>query len=218
MPNDRAESSNSLTIGTGTPIGEVSPQFANQFYHQPIFYHFGNIYKGRIREALHEKPVAFHRKEFLPHLSPGREYRGEEGWNICRTYLDAIENQMAQVLRRHSVFFWIHLYRRIGVELSPEHGGKIDPNTVGLVRHIVELAISKHADNVRDDDVAAVSYVHFKDILDGHYQRLFQKHLGPRNALRTFRKLATTGQWVIKQFELRDFVDMYLVEGYAYEY
>jgi len=125
---------------------------------------------------------------------------------------------MAQILRRHSVFFWLHLYRRIGVGLSPEHGGKTDANTVGLVRQIVELAISKHGDKTRKDDLAPVSKVHFKDILGGHCQRLWQRWLGPVDALGKFRRLAATRQWVITQFEIRDFIDAYLVEGYAYEY
>jgi len=154
----------------------------------------------------------------LLRLLPGCEYLGEEGWNLCRTYLDTIENQMAQILRRHSVFFWLHLYRRIGVGLSPEHGGKTDANTVGLVRQIVELAISKHGDKTRKDDLAPVSKVHFKDILGGHCQRLWQRWLGPVDALGKFRRLAATRQWVITQFEIRDFIDAYLVEGYAYEY
>jgi hypothetical protein len=202
-------------ISRQRPGSRPSAEAAILYYHQPIFYHFLRVLDGRIKQALHKTPIDFRRKQFLPLLSSHLEYTGEEGWNLCYVYLEAIENQIARVLRKRSIFFWIHLYRRIGVELSPQHGSKIDPNTVHLVRQIVELAISKYGDRLRTRDVAPVSDVHFKDILGGHFQRLWQRWVGPAEALGIFRRLAETGQWVITEFELQDFVNIYLVEGYA---
>jgi hypothetical protein len=205
-------------IAEETPGSLPSAEAAILYYHQPIFYHFLRVLDGRINKALHETPINFRCEHFLPLLSSDFEYRGEEGWNLCYVYLKAIENQIERVLRKRSIFFWIHLYRRIGVELSPQHDSKTDPNTVHLVRQIVELAISKYGDRLRTRDVAPASNLHFKDILGGHFQRLWQRWVGPAEALGIFRRLVETRQWVISEFELQDFVNIYLVEGYAYEY
>jgi hypothetical protein len=120
-------------ISRETPGSLPSAEAAILYYHQPIFYHFLRVLDGRIKKALHETPINFRCEYFLPLLSPDFEYRGDEGWNLCHVYLKAIESQIERVLRKRSVFFWIHLYRRIGVELSPQHDSKTDPNTVHLV-------------------------------------------------------------------------------------
>ncbi len=95
-----------------TPAGLVW-----EFYHQAIFFYLAETYGRRIRTALYETPLDFRKVAFLSRLSPGREYSGYEAWGVCRNYLDAIEGKMARLLCRHSVFFWTHLYRRIGVSL-----------------------------------------------------------------------------------------------------
>ena len=125
---------------------------------------------------------------------------------------------MTQILSTHSVFFWLHLYRRIGVRLSPDHDNKTDANTLALVREIVDLSIFKHGDLKIIDDVRQASDVHFKDILGGHYKRLWTKWLGEFEARKKFRALTKTKQWVITSFKIHDLINMYKLEGLAYEY
>src|SRR5262249_15693970 len=103
-----------------------------------------------------------------------------------------------------------------GVRLSLEHEDKTDANTVALVRNIVELAILKHGDPERAHDVAISSEVKLKQILGGHYQRILRK-LG-KDAAAEFKVLAASKQWVMTDFEQRDFFDMFMVEGLGYEY
>jgi len=219
MPDRTNTSQHALVVGAQAATADnSSPNRAIEFYHQRVFYHFEETYYERLRTALHEVPAEFRKKTFLPQLSPSQVYRGPPAWEICYRYLNSIEGEMARVLGRHSVFFWVHLYRRIGVKLSPLSGGKTDANTLALVRQIAELAISKYGDLTRHDDVALSSEIHFKNVLGGHYRRLWLKWLKPPEAAKMFRALAETKQWVLTQFELRDYIDIYLVEGYAYEY
>lgn len=197
---------------------EVPPNFGIEFYHQRVFQHFEVTHRDRIYVALKGRAAELRHQTFLKQLSRNQEYAGQDAWNICYVYLDAIESAMAKVLSRHSVFFWVHLYRRIGVQLAPFHGGRMDATTLGLVRQIAELAISKHGDMSRHDDAALSAQIHFKEVLGGHYRRLWTKWIGGRAAVAKFRALAETNQWVLTRFEIRDYIDIYTIEGYAYEY
>jgi hypothetical protein len=185
-------------------------------YYQPIFSYLGEVYGDRIQRALHVKPVELRRKHFLNQLPTGEVLSKEAAWQPCRSYLGIIEENIATILRRHSIFFWIHLYRRIGVQLSPKHEDKTDANTLGLVRGIVDLAIAKHGDPARTTDVALSSTIKPPQVLGGHFQRIFAKLNVDVAAY--FKQLAASGQWVLTEFEQRDYFDIFFVEGLAYEY
>ena len=170
-------------------------------------------------KSLHRKPLEIRRNNFLDQLPSDQILSGEPAWDVCHKYMGQLEAIIASILRRHSMFFWIHLYRRIGVQLSPAHEDKTDANTLGLVRHIVELSIIKYGDSSRADDVALSATIRLKDVLGGHYQRILGR-LGasPADTAARFRALASSNQWVLTKFEQRDYFDIFLVEGLAYEY
>lgn len=185
-------------------------------YYQPIFSWLHKVYHRRLGEQL-DRRLEFRRQNFFPNLPIGKEFYGDDAWQPCNSYLKAIEAELAEILSRHSVFFWIHLYRRIGVYLSSGLGPKTDANTLGLVRQIAELSISKYGDLNRSDDTAKASNVRAKDVLGGHYQRLlmrWNKHEFPS----FFRELQKSDQFVLTRFEYRDFFNIYYVEALAYEY
>jgi hypothetical protein len=201
------------------PESNNGPLRLFDYYHQAIFAYIGETYHDRISEALHGKPLAIRRKSFLEQLPIDQILSGEPGWDRCQQYLDQLEANIAAVLRRHSIFFWIHLYRRIGVQLSPLHEDKTDANTLGLVRGIVELAIIKYGDPNRADDVVPSGTVRLKDVLGGHYQRILRKTgTSAAEIAARFNALASSNQLVLTKFEQRDYFDIFLVEGLAYEY
>jgi hypothetical protein len=136
-------------------------------------------------------------------------------------YLNVLATRFEVILRAHSVPFWIHLYRRIGVSLSPDHDAKTDAQTLMLVRSILELAIIKFGDltnNIRD--TARTSEIHTKDMLGGHFQRFWDKQFKgkPQQKRAFFAKILGTNQWVLTTFGLSDFLHIYELEGLAYEY
>jgi hypothetical protein len=172
------------------------------YYHQAIFAYIGETYRDRISESLHGKPLEIRRKNFLEQLPDDQILSGEPAWDRCQQYLDQLEANIAGVLRRHSIFFWIHLYRRIGVRLSPLHEDKTDANTLGLVRGIVELAIIKYGDPNRADDVVPSGAVRLKDVLGGHYQRILRKTgMSAAQIAARFKTIASSNQLVLTKFQ-----------------
>lgn len=199
--------------------GDGPPLHLFDYYHQAIFAYIGETYRDRISESLHGKPLGIRRESFLEQLPSDQILSGETAWDRCHQYLNQLEANIAGVLRRHSIFFWIHLYRRIGVRLSPLHEDKTDANTLGLVRGIVELATLKYGDPNRADDVAPSGTVRLKDVLGGHYQRILRKMEASAAKIGApFTALASSNQFVLTKFEQRDYFDIFLVEGLAYEY
>jgi hypothetical protein len=108
-------------------------------YHIETFYDLIPRYRRQIEEALYEAPRLLRKQHFLPRLPSVGWVSGEAAWTVCSYYLKVIEHEMAEILSRHSIFFWLHLYRRIGVSLGQGHDDKIDTTTIGLVRPIFHL-------------------------------------------------------------------------------
>jgi len=185
------------------------------FYHQDVFGFLTMAHGGRLDAALHSEPLQFRLTHFLPAFVEARDYEMQETWDICFRYLGEIEKALAALLRKHSVYFWVHLMRRIGVKLSPKHH-KTDSTTLGLVREIAELAISKYGSLDRNDDLELTSDVHLKQVLGGYFKRFHERKIGVVNTRKLFRSISN--QWVLTDFNLEDFVTIYRVEGLAYEY
>lgn len=189
------------------------------YYHTDVFLDFTERLELDINRALHETPLAFRQTAFLPQFAPSKWHSGEEPWEKCQQYLSALESEMSKMLGQHSIFFWMHLYRRIGVYLSPKHEGKVDANTLGLVRNIAEAAILKFGDLNRCDDVELSTEVKFNEVLGGHYRRLWRKRTNSlKKMMEGFRILQAASQWVLTDFSAAEFVAIYLLEGLAYEY
>lgn len=192
-------------------------------YYQPAFLTLTDLYHREVNRALLAKPVEFRKKFLRDRLPVGQKLSAELAWPIFREYLDAIENEMASVLRRHSVFFWLHLYRRTGIALSPGHEvGADDERTIELVRRTVELCIFKHGSlSGAPNDVGRSDQISPDRILGGWMNRgLINAGLSKRSAeFRAFvSALANPPQMVISEFSADDFIDLHLVEGLAYQY
>ena len=123
--------------------------------HQIVFSWIHQKFGRLIHKALIEDPRQL-RSEYFD-LLVGRVLAGNDGHQLYRRYLTVLEDRMEPILRQHSVYFWLHLYRRIGVSLSPDHDKKTDLSTVLLVREIVEVAITKFGRLDRTGDISVTS-------------------------------------------------------------
>lgn len=147
----------------------------------------------------------------------------ELAWNLTIEILDLIDNEMRKLACRRSVAYWLHIYRRIGVFLSPEHEDKTDPVTVGLVRQIAELAIQKHALRTGRNEFGLSNRLS-PDLILGGWMKKGLKSLGGDGigGERIFREYSATpksiSNWMIRDFSKRDFIDIYALEGVAYQY
>lgn len=63
---------------------------------------------------------------------------GDDAFILLRGFLDELEEIMSQLLKKHSTFFWMHLYRRVGIGHISQAFEKSDASTLASVRQTVE--------------------------------------------------------------------------------
>jgi hypothetical protein len=197
------------------------PATVMRWYHEPAFHLLHLRLADRIKHALLVAPTQVLAPHLVGRLPTGQEIAGEVAWPVARGLLDVLEAEMADVLRKRSVCFWLHVYRRIGVMLHPHHHSKTDPRTVMLVRGIVELAITKHG-RASDADELVLSNRVKPDLILGGFMRAGIKERFRRRFTKEYRLLTQAlrkpPQWVIRDFHEDDFLGVYQVEGLAYQY
>lgn len=140
---------------------------------------------------------------------------------ILLEYLDVITSELRTLLKHHSPFYWLYLYRRIRPILHPGHINKTDEITTLLVREIAELAIFKFGDVSCTSDVKRSSQVSFTRAWGGFLERAISAFpKGRREMLREFmlRDYQENDTFIPDSFKSTDLRDAYAVEGLAYEY
>jgi hypothetical protein len=190
-------------------------------YYQPAFQLLHLKLGRRIQEAATTEPRAFVAGLVKAYLSRGTPVPPRDAWPEVRKILDMIEGEIGVLLRSRSVFFWLHVYRRIGVMLSRDEEGEFDPRSVWLVRQIVELAIFKYGRASDAAEIVLSNRVNPDRILGG-YMRDGARAIAPSQPSKFYRKFVhqvqSQPQWVIKDFAEEDFINIYRVEGLAVQY
>jgi hypothetical protein len=173
--------------------------------------------KADIERALLHEPQLFRRIAWASRISAD-SLPPKTGWSALRDYADAVEAKMAALLSSHSVYYWLFLYRRLGVELHSRHENKTDANTLALVRWTVESAIQKYG---RLDlvDVLPAGSAPVKEWFGGVLYEAFVALVGQQEAMDALERLcARSSDTVPVGFSEETLIDLYRVEGYAYEY
>jgi hypothetical protein len=216
-PADSDASQSSTAFGAPV-LAEEAPTSLVTEYYQPTFRWLTHSKSNDIQVVLLEKPTELH-LQFFRRFGPGFRLHGEEGHQIVFDYANFIEKKIADVLCRHSAAFWIHIYRRISPRLSPDHDSKTDRNTIALVRDHVECAIAKYGKLTGRRDLRRASDVSPAGILGGRFINDIRRFFHDKERSDSFvRNVASSDQVVLFEFESRDFLAMYAVEGLAYEY
>jgi len=198
-------------------------EFSSLPYHRPAFLHLARIFADEIRYVLTLKFAEFRGRQLLARFPPNQVIESEFAWNLTRGILDSIDNEMRNLASRRSVAYWLHIYRRIGVFLSPDHEDKTDGVTTGLVRQIAELAIQKHGLRAAKKEFGLSDKLG-PDLILGGWMKKGLKSLGGngKSGELIFREYSTIlkshSEWVIRDFSKRDFIDIYAIEGAAYQY
>lgn len=190
-----------------------------RFYYTETFADLIAAHGAEIDRRLIEVPLALRAGCLAPLIAAPARPDPETLWEILRAYLDRIEMAMADVTRRHSPAYWLHLYRRIAPVLSSRHTGKRDETTVALVRQIAELAYLKHGDLARTDDLGPIALTGFATFLGGHYKTAMTRALGSAaKAQAAYKAIRAVDQTVMVSFDEEDLLAVFEVEGLAYEY
>lgn len=189
------------------------------FYHSHTFPFLVERHRDEIRRQLVDTPRAFRETELAPRFEALGEASGDAAWDVLCTYLDAIEERLAAIVRVHSPSYWFHLYRRLRPMLAEVHEGKTDDTTVALVRRHAELAYAKHGDLERLDDLGSMGRVRLKTFLDGAWYEATAFALGGKlKAQRHFESMRRDNAVVAIDFRVEDLLNVFAVEGLCYEY
>jgi len=199
--------------------GENEPMVVHQFYHSHAFPYLIRQYEEEIRRLLIDVPIEIRQANLAPPLIELGETGGDEAWEVFRSYLDVVENRIADIVRRHSPAFWFHLHRRIKPTLANIHEGKTDNVTVTLVRQIAELAYAKHGEITNTNDLGPILSTRMKSFLDSAwYLATSEAFASKLKAKKRFNALKWTGQVVMTDFRRSDLCDVFEIEGLCYEY
>lgn len=187
------------------------PGFIALEYYQMALRFIYKYFESELKEAYDQRPISKIKRIISSKF--GTAYPIQVEWQGMFELLSEIEQEMSRILRKRSVVFWLHLYRRI-----PPQGKSDDPVTISLVRDIVESAIQKHGSLVNwelgfSDEIAS------KDILGGLFIKALQEELIDDHKIQAAVKFLLHGkQLVIVDFEISDLSAIYEVEALAFQY
>lgn len=75
------------------------PPIVMQFYHSLTFPYLMEKHQAEIQRRLADVPKSLRKRELLPALEPLGETSGDVAWQVFRTYLDRIEDRIADIVR-----------------------------------------------------------------------------------------------------------------------
>lgn len=189
-------------------------------YHYIAFIEMQKEYETEIYAELIKKPRSI-KSNYIKRKFEINKLYGVEIWQDFKYLLELIENAMRQTLHFRSVIFWLHVYRRIGVTLHPDHENRTDPTTVALVRQIAELAIAKYARAESATEIDEMAQIPTNILLGGLTKKYFLKKVKPNSKEHWNNyeeQLKSSNGWGLKEFTKRDLLNIYHLEGLAYQY
>lgn len=206
------DSQGSVTSDSGTETQRIIE------YYQPVFAELSLRLQDQFDHAALVEPRLLERSYW--HAFSGHLLLGERAWTALADYARHITTEIDSIVKRHSCYFWIHLYRRIGVGLHHSYKSKTDAHTTALVRDIVETAFVRGGLLPSEPtDIRLSQEVDLGDVLGGLYREVWLGILKDSDRLNeVFSDLRKTNQWVLTDFSERDFVDVVRIEALAYEY
>lgn len=123
-----------------------------------------------------------------------------------------IEEKMASIISKKSIYYWVHLYRRIGVE-SSFHGESLQ--TLLYYRTILEIAFKKYGATVIGDELLIVKDnnkdVRIDEIANGLYKKACEQYGLPTNP-------NVDIGICLKNFDEDSLLEIYTLERLAFEY
>lgn len=169
-----------------------------------------------LRAALIDEPNES-RRSFFQRFANAGPLDQAVAWEALRQYLTVLEEQLRTIIERHSIFYWLHLYRRIGVALHRDHAGADDPGTIAWVRQIMETAFTKYGSLEQHNDIALTSSMRRTEIWGGLFvEALAVRGIDDEQLL--LDGLERNPQFAPRAFSPADIVDLYRAEGLAHEY
>lgn len=190
-----------MNKNTNIDINQNTPQVViSQYYNRPfLLLHLELEREGIDAFSIHEK-----RKSFWQ-LVPNGHYNYIEANNILKQYLKSLEKELCFIIKKNSIAYWLHLYRRISPKAM---GHNKNPMTIGLVRAALEAAFQKYGKLKQCDRVGFTHEIELKDILNG---------LLLSSEFDLERDIIQSRQMVLTNFGIEELKKLYTIEKIAYE-
>ena len=137
-----------------------SPTYLFLEYYQPVFL----LLHEALAKMDHDLSKPHSKRRSFWHLVPPGKYEPHEARPLVEKYLEVIEKELASLISKHSIAYWLHIYRR----LSPGPiGADKQPGSIGITRAVLEAAIQKYGQMELCDGVGLSSEIPEESILDG---------------------------------------------------
>lgn len=146
-------------------------------YYQIVWSEIHDRYHEELKKWAIELPKEYRNRVLFSIEEQFNVSSLDEKYNILKRILIEIESELKRVVSKHSVFYWLHVYRRIAPYLADDLGNNTSEETVIVVRGYLEQAIYKYGSLKKSDDYAASTEVEFSDILGGYLLNIMKKKL-----------------------------------------
>lgn len=184
-----------------TEKSDQSPLYISDYY-QPIL----NLLIQSIGKTGYSTKAPHSLRNSFWKLLPYDTYPSYHAREIVRQYGNIVEKEIGAILSKHSIAYWLHLYRR----LSPTpFGPEQDSKTVLLIRRTLEAAIQKYGLSQQCNRVGFSNRVPMESILKGALMAPEFKYI--RDGLKDFPQL------VLTDFGTEELIEFYEVEKLAFE-
>jgi len=190
----------------------TSDKKASQAIYLPIgYYHwvFSRYFQqlgDRVYE-LRDVPTKSAVRTFLSILNPPREFSNLKSIDILLSLEKALEDRIAAIVSKHSIYYWIHLYRRLAPENTFRHESLV---SVRLYRETMETAFVKYGRLDIGNDLVMGTNLDPQQVMSGEVKRI-QEELG----------IKATGSYsgiYIKEFSMSHFLELLSLERLVSEY
>jgi hypothetical protein len=190
----------SETVLKNIPNKPGQPQSLLLDYYQPAFAWLHTQLPSSL-SRVHEI-----RKTFWKLVPEGR-YDQLSAQELIKSYAFVVESRLADEIKKHSIAYWIHVYRR----LSPHSiGANQAEATAMLVRQILEASFQKYGSTEDCDGIGWSDRLKPEEVLSGVPEPFKGTYL-------IERYLTNTRQHLLKDFGLNELIGFYQCEKLAYE-
>ncbi|QLE91395.1 hypothetical protein [Pseudoalteromonas sp. Scap06] len=198
--------------------GKATKVLALPEYYQLVFSEIHDIYRDEIYQKYVLDSQSFRRDAICKYkyLIIGKDHYQQ--YEVLQNILCVLEEEMGRVIKRHSVFFWLHLYRRIAPCLAEDLGANTSESVTVNVRQQAEQAIKKYGKLSCNNDFSLSSNADFGLILGGLLKKSYTKNFERKIVSFYEKELKRSPQWVLTDFKVDDVLDVYYIEGISYQY
>ena len=177
-------------------------------YHQVLFRYFELLDKDIIQKRDHCASVFL--KEYIKTIKNTTSMTFSQQESFLINLQGKIEGAMKSIIEKKSVYYWMHLYRRIGV--SPSFNGESEV-TLYLYRNILEMAFQKYGNSrIGDELILAIADNDKEKIANGLLKKA-SEHFHVWSVV----KEGCEG-FALGNFTTKDYSDIYILEAFAFEY